>query len=343
MDGMIYQDTIRWKGVPIRVDAVRAENKAFIISGRFIKTASLKNEWLEDIENPPEVVRILKASRAKIDLLKFWQRIPQRKAKYNYYKEWRQIAAIPIISYKHWFEKQISPKARNKIRKAQKSGIVVERIKLNDEFIRGVMAIYNQSSVRRGKPFWHYGKDFNTVKNELSADLERSVFVAAYYEKELIGFIRLLITDRYAMTLLILDKTAHRDKAPMNAMIAKVVEICAEEGIPYFTYTVWRRGEHGHFQESVGFEKIPVPEYFVPLTIKGELALRFRVHNGLNGALPEKVIVRLLALRSFWYSTKPPKMRRQFAGPRRGGNSLCDNVTSTYPAAAETYKRSIST
>jgi hypothetical protein len=340
---MIYQDTIRWKGVPIRVDAVRAENKAFIISGRFIKTASLKNEWLEDIENPPEVVRILKASRAKIDLLKFWQRIPQRKAKYNYYKEWRQIAAIPIISYKHWFEKQISPKARNKIRKAQKSGVVVERIELNDEFIRGVMAIYNQSPVRRGKPFWHYGKDFNTVENDLSADLERSVFVAAYYGKELIGFIKFLMTDRYAMTLLILDKTAHRDKAPMNAMIAKVLEICTDNKIPYFTYTVWRRGEHGRFQESVGFERVPVPEYFVSLTIKGKLALRFGLHRGVKGALPEKVTMWFLALRSWWHSTKCPRMRRQFARPCRGGNSLCDNVTSTYPAAAEAYKRSIST
>jgi hypothetical protein len=301
MDGMIYQDTIRWKGVPIRVGAVRAENKAFIISGRFIKTAALKNEWLEDIENPREVVRILKASRAKIDLLKFWQRIPQSEAKYSYYKEWRQIAAIPITSYKHWFEKQLSPKARNKIRKAQKSGVVVERIELNDEFVRGVMAIYNQSPIRRGKPFWHYGKDFATVNNELSADLEQSVFVGAYYKGELIGFTKFLITDRYAMTLLILDKTIHRDKAPMNAMIAKVVEICAENKIPYFTYTVWRRGEHGQFQESVGCAKIRVPEYFVPLTLKGVIALRLRLHKGLKGLIPERMMVYLLALRSQWY------------------------------------------
>ena len=32
-------------------------------------------------------------------MLKFWQRIPETEAKFNYYKEWREIAAIPITTY----------------------------------------------------------------------------------------------------------------------------------------------------------------------------------------------------------------------------------------------------
>lgn len=301
---MVVKETINRKGTPVLVDAVRVANKTFVISGKFLRTACLKKEWQEDLDDPERVIRTLKAAPAKIDLLKFWQRIPETEPKFTYYKEWRQIAAIPITDYKKWFEKQISPKARNKIRKAQKLGVIVEQIEFNDEFVRGVIAIYDQSPVRRGKPFWHYGKDFATVKSELSADLEQSVFVTAYYERELIGFIKFFIADRYAMTLLILDKTSHRDKAPMNAMIGKVVEICAERKIPYFTYTVWRRGEHGQFQESNGFEKIAVPEYFVPLTIKGAFALSLGLHKGLKGALPEKVLVWLLALRAKWYSLR---------------------------------------
>jgi hypothetical protein len=168
--------------------------------------------------------------------------------------------------------------------------------------------------VRRGKPFWHYGKDFATVKQELSDDLDQSVFVGAYYKEELIGFIKFLITDRYAMTLLILDKTAHRDKAPMNAMIAKVVEICADRGIPYFTYTVWRRGDHGKFQESVGFERIPVPEYFIPMSLRGKLALRLGLHKGVKEAIPEGMMVRLLELRAKWYSNKNRFKRRAGVG-----------------------------
>jgi len=303
-NSLVYKETNRIRGVPVQCDAVHANNQIFVISGRFVKTASLrsdKEQWLEDVEHPDQVVEALKAAPIKIDLLKFWQRIPDTTPKYPYYKECQQIAAIPIADYKRWFEKQISPKARNKIRKAQKLGVIVEEITLDDELVRGVTDIYNQSPVRRGKPFWHYGKDFSTVKSELSADLEDSIFVGAYYGEELIGFIKFRITDRYAMTSLILDKISHRDKAPMNAMMAKVVEICAQRRIPYFTYTVWRRGEHGQFQESNGFEKLPVPQYFVPLSLKGKLVLQLGLHNGLRGWIPEKAMIWLLSARAKWY------------------------------------------
>ncbi len=306
----IFEETIRFRGVPVRRTAVLVDHQTFIISGKFLRTASLKREWQEDVSDPRTVIQALTSDLARPDLLKFWQRVPDIAAKFGYYKEWRQIAAIPITSYKQWFEKQISPKARNKIRKSQKLGVVVRQVDLNDDFVSGVMAIYNQSPIRRGKPFWHYGKDFETVKSELSADLDSSVLIGAYYKEELIGFIKFMITDRYAMTLLILDKISHRDKAPMNAMIAKIVEICADEKIPYFTYTVWRRGEHGQFQESVGFKKIPVPEYFVPLTAKGKLALWLGLHKGLKGALPEKIMVWLLTMRAKWYAMKYSKKHR---------------------------------
>lgn len=303
-DGVIYQETIRWKGVPIRLDAVRAENKVFIISGRFIKTTALKNEWQEDVEDPDGVVRELRACPVTIDLLRFWQRIPEEETKYGYYKKLRYIAAIPVTDYKHWLQKQISSKARNKIKKSAKFGVVIEQTELTDELVRGITNIFNQSPVRRGKRFWHYGKDFETVKREMSLDLNESIFITAYYGKELIGFIKLLFADRYAMLTLILDKINHRDKAPMNGMIAKAVEICAERKVPHITYFMWRRGGHGDFQESNGFERIPVPEYFVPLTFKGAIALRFGFHRGVRGLIPEKLMTWLLALRGKWYSRK---------------------------------------
>ena len=183
-------------------------------------------------------------------------------------------------------------------------GVVVRQISLDDDVIRGIMGVFNDSPVRRGKRFWHYGRDFNSVKEGMRTDSQQSIFVGAYHGDKMIGFIKFIVTDRYAMTSLILDKQSHRDKAPMNAMIAKVVEICAERQIPYFTYTVWRKGDHGHFQESNGFIKIPIPEYFVPLTLKGTLALRLGLHRGLKGALPEKVLMWLLRMRSKWYSVK---------------------------------------
>ena len=304
---MIYQETIRVKGVPIQCDAVRVDQQTFIISGRFTKTASLrkdKEEWVEDVDDPQKVIRALRASPVKIDLLRFCQRIPETEPKFGYYKEWRYVAAIPVTTYKTWFEKQISPKARNKIRKTQKYGVAIQESKLDDELVRGIMQIFNQSPVRRGKRFWHYGKDFETVKKEMSLDLDQSIFVTAYHGNELIGFVKLLLADRYALVTLILDKMGHRDKAPMNGMIAKAVEICAARGLSYLVYYMWRRGGHAGFQESTGFQKIPIAEYFVPLTLRGTLTLGVGLHRGIRGLIPDKAMEGLLALRAKWYASR---------------------------------------
>jgi len=164
------------------------------------------------------------------------------------------------------------------------------------------MKIFNQSPVRRGKRFWYYGKDFETVKKEMSLDLDQSIFVTAYHGNELIGFIKLLLADRYALVTLILDKMGHREKAPMNGMIAKAVEICADRRLPYLVYYMWRRGGHADFQESTGFQKIPIAEYFVPLTFKGAVTLRARLHRGIRGLIPDKAMAGLLALRAKYYA-----------------------------------------
>jgi hypothetical protein len=303
-NNMIYQETIRWRGAPILKDAIRIEDKAFIISGRLIKTASLKEEWFQDIQDPEEVIQVLRSSPARIDLLRFWQRIPESEAHYNYYKEWRDVAAIPVTNYDYWWEKQISSKTRNMVRKSQKAGVEIHEYELTDELVRGIVDVFNQSPVRRGKRFWHYGKNFETVKREMSLDLSKSIFIAAYHNSELIGFVKLLVADRYAMITMIIDNVTHRDKSPMNGMIAKAVEICAKRNIPFLTYTVWRRGDHGDFQKRSGFEKIRVPEYYVPLTAMGYLALRLGAHKGVRGLVPEKLYTRLLAIRAWYYARR---------------------------------------
>jgi hypothetical protein len=303
-DAVGLKETVRWKGVPITVDALRVNTQTFLIMGNFIRTAELKDFWAEDVDNPSEVIRQLKNGPVKADILKFWQRIPESEPKYPYHHEWQDVAAIPITTHKHWFEKQISQSARNKIRKAAKNGVEVQEEQLSDRLIRGITELYNDSPIRRGKRFWHYGKDFETVKKELSDDLNICRFVTAYWEGELIGFIKFFMFDRYARTTLILDKLSRREKSPMNGMISKVVEICADNNMPFLVYSTWRKGDHGRFQASNGFVRTPVPEYFVPLTMKGRVALRVNLHRGIKGAIPEKAMIRLLNLRARWYAIR---------------------------------------
>lgn len=307
MNATTYQDTIRWKGVPICVDAVRAENKPFIISGGFIKTAALRNEWQQDLKDPETVIRELKASSARIDLLRFWQRIPESDPKYNYYHEWRHVAAIPITDYRTWWEELVNSNTRRLIRKSEKRGVTATQVELDDKLIQGITDMFNEHPVRRGKPFWHYGKGFEAVKKDMLLDLNEAIFIGAYDDNELIGFIKLVMADRYAMITLILDKMAHRDKAPMNTMIASAVRICVERRLPFLTYTLWRSGGHAYFQERNGFQRIAVPEYYVPLTMRGKIALRLGLHKGLKGFIPESVKAKLLILRAQWYGFRYPE------------------------------------
>jgi hypothetical protein len=297
-----FKETIRLGGIPVTLDAVRADGQTFLVQGKFLKVAELKDFWAEDVKDPEVVVRQMKRGPVKIDMLKFWQRVPDTEPKYPYFQEWADVAAMPITTHQHWFQSQLGQSARNKIRKAAKNGIEIQVEPLSDELIRGIQEIYNDSPLRRGRRFWHYGKDFETIKKELSEDLEISTFVTAYYNGELIGFIKFFILDRYARTTVILDKQSRRDKSPMNALISKVVEICAEKKIPYFVYSIWRRGNHGQFQESNGFVKTPVPEYFVPVTLKGRLALLLQLHRGIKARIPNKMYVFLLDLRAKLYA-----------------------------------------
>jgi hypothetical protein len=309
---MLSQETVVYRGKPVRYDAVQANGQTFVITGKIIRTASLRadrNEWMEDVNDPAGVIRILKDTRAHIDLFKFSQRIPDCEPKYDYHLEMRHVAAIPIKDFNFWWTKQIDAKTRNMVRKSQKLGVKVDVVPFTDEFVRGVMAIFNESPIRQNMPFWHYGKDLEATKATILKDGADSILIAAHFEKELIGFVKLRLTDRYAMITMILDKMTHRHRATMNAMVAKVAEICAERKIPFATYTVWRRGGLAQFQKSNGFEKIPVPEYFVPLSLKGALVLRLGLHKGFKALVPEKTTLWLLGLRTKWYAYKYPEAK----------------------------------
>ena len=83
---------IKPKNKPVMVDAVKVAGKTFTIRGNVLKTASLNREWQYDVDNPEEVIRVFKDSNMQIDLLKFWQRIPETEPRYQYYREWRQVA-----------------------------------------------------------------------------------------------------------------------------------------------------------------------------------------------------------------------------------------------------------
>ncbi|NIQ13802.1 MAG: hypothetical protein GTO02_05170 [Candidatus Dadabacteria bacterium] len=280
------------------------EETKITIKGKFVKIASIENEWFVDVKEPASMINEMKNGRNKADIFTFWQRLPDMEPKYNYHMEWDNVAALQVKSFDQWWKNQINAKTRNMIRKSQKKGVQTRVVNFSDELVDGIKKIFDESPIRQGKPFWHYEKDFSKVKEEMSDRLDHSEFIGAYYDDELIGFIKLLHVDNYTMIVEILSMIQHRDKSPTNALVAKAVEICEEKNIPFLVYAKWSWGTLGDFKKRSGFEKIELPRYFIPLNIKGKLILLLHLHNGIKAIIPKPLKSKLILIRKKLYTRK---------------------------------------
>lgn len=269
---------------------IQVNGKSFLIQGRSIRVARLEDEWYEDLQDPEVIKASLRDLIPSPDVLTFWQRLPDVVPRYRYCMEHESIAALTIESYSSWWEKQVDSKTRNMVRKAEKKGVVVRTTEFDDSFVEGMTSIFNETPVRQGKHFWHYGKDFQTVKNEFSRFLFREEILGAYIGGELIGFIMLAFAGNYAALGQIISKIAHRDKAPNNLLVAKAVERCAEKGIPYLVYANWVEGSLGDFKRHNGFEKVDLPRYFVPLSAMGKIFVTCKLYRGPQAIIPSPVL-----------------------------------------------------
>jgi len=272
-----------------------------MVEGKILRIAKLEQEWCDDAGDPEILAAALRNTADGPDILTFTQRLPDLEPKYGYQMELESMAVLPIKSYALWWEKQIERQARNKIRKAQKKGVVVRSTDFDDRLVHGMTLIFNETPIRQGRRFSHYGKDFETIKRQFSRFLFREEIFGAYLGDELVGFIFLADAGRYAFLGQIISKIACRDLAPNNALLAKAVERCAERGFPYLVYALWLDDSLGGFKRSNGFQRFDLPRYFVPLTKKGKLALKFGLHRGWKGAVPEQLRRPLKKLRRRWY------------------------------------------
>ena len=287
-----------------RITTMEVDGKRILVQGKIPRIASLEQEWYEDVEDPQTLINELRKTEPAADILTFWQRLPDTKPKYSYTMEPDAIAALPIKSYSFWWEKQIERKARNKVRKAQKNGVIVKPATFDHRFVEGITSIFNETPIRQGRHYLHYGKDFETVKCQFSRFLFREEIFGAYLGDELVGFIMLAYADNYVYLGQIISKIAHRDIAPNNLLLAAAVKRCAEKGVPYLVYALWLDDSLGDFKRSNGFQKFDLPRYYVPLTCRGMLALKLGVHRGWKGAVPKQLRKPLKKLRKRWYALR---------------------------------------
>jgi hypothetical protein len=302
---------IKVRGKAITVPSICVNDRTVVVTGKFMKMAAVHDEdWLEGqvVDDPEFYMDKLKQSTIKADIFTFAQKLPYIKPRYTYHMEWDNVAAIPITTYSDWWD-LVSTDMRKDVRRANKRGVIVKTVEFNDELVQGVIGIHNDTPTRQGGQFVHYGKDFNTVKKDYSTYPDVSEFIGAYYDNELIGLIKMLYVGELACFMQILSKTSHYDKRPTNALIAKAVEISSEKGKSYLTYGKYyygnkKRSSLVDFKHRNGFERIVYPRYYIPLTVKGGIGIKLKLHLGLPGILPGNLISFLVDLRAKVYQRK---------------------------------------
>jgi hypothetical protein len=299
---------IRVKGKPVSVPCVQIDGRRVITTGTWLKIAAVQDEDLVEgdvVADPQSFIAHLKETRLQADIFTFAQKLPATTPKYKDHIEWDNFAVIPISTFSDWWEKRVDTGVRRAVRKAAKSGIIVKVAEFNDAFVQGIVNINNETPVRQGKPFWHFQKSFDSVKRENSTYAERNDFLGAYYQDELIGFMRLTYTDRVGNIVQLLSMTKHYDKRPANALIAKAVEICEQKGKSHLLYYNYiyndPKSSLTEFKRRNGFEQVLLPRYFIPLTARGKIAVGLKLHRGLARRIPKPLLTRLLRMRTSWY------------------------------------------
>jgi hypothetical protein len=280
-------------------------------SGRLLKTARLAADGYDFIDSPNKIIEELLHQNPRVDIFTFAQGLNDPTPRYQYPMEWDNFAALPVSTFENWWDNQIRSYPRNRARQAGKRGVTLREVPFSEALVEGIWKVYNECPVRQGRRFRHYGKDLSTVYKEEATFLESSVFIGAFLDEELIGFVKLMWdrTRTQANLMNIISMMRHKDKAPTNALIAQSVKACADRQIKFLVYQSFSYGKKKpdsitHFKEINGFGQIDVPRYYVPLTAVGRAALRLGFHHRILDRLPDDLIARVREFRSRLYNRK---------------------------------------
>ena len=72
------------------------------------------------------------------------------------------IGLLEIKDYETWWS-AIGKKTRNMVRKAEKDGVKVSVVPQSDKLAEGIFKIYNETPIRQGRAFPHYGESLELV------------------------------------------------------------------------------------------------------------------------------------------------------------------------------------
>ncbi|MEQ1844986.1 MAG: GNAT family N-acetyltransferase [Nitrospira sp.] len=294
-------------------DEIIIAGKPYSIRKGAARVLSLRRELIDEVLDPKAEIQEIAQSKVRADLVTFVDRPLCPSPPLPYFQDWDNRAILEITSYDHWLMKQIPQQTRNKVRKAEKKGVVVHVEPFNDKLIADLVGMFNESPFRQGRPNRYYGWDDEMVRRVWKTDLDRSVWIVAYYDGEMIGFIKLILGNGIARTSGTIAKMAHRDRAPMNAILAKSIEVCAERGISHLVYGQFIYGRKGEdsltiFKVNNGFKRFDIPRWYIPLSLWGHTALRLGLYKELIELVPTPLLKMIRTVKNKWYQGAMPRL-----------------------------------
>jgi hypothetical protein len=172
---------------------------------------------------------------------------------------------------------------------------VVHRVEYDYGLIEAIVHLNNSTPIRQRTRNVHYGKSFEAVKKDYSDFSDRSDYLGAFYKNEMIGLLRIIYQDDIGNIMQLFCMPQHNDKRPANALIASAVEICENKKIEYLVYGQYIYGRNvkaplTDFKRRNGFEEYLVPSYYIPLTVKGRIAIILNMQRGIQFFIPEKIM-----------------------------------------------------
>lgn len=281
------------------------------IQGSLVRIARPDGDKYTFPEDPEAYLKELRACGSRVDLFTFMQKLPETTPRYSYPLEMDNLAVLRVTTFENWWNNQIRSYPRNRARQAAKRGVVLREVPYGEELIQGICSIYNETPVRQGKRFPHYGMTPEKARRYAGTFLDRSIYIGAFIGDAMIGFIKLVMDESRTQACLvhILSMVQHKDKAPTNALIAQAVQSCADHHVSYLVYEHFTYGRKkgdslSHFKEVNGFERVDIPRYYVPLTPIGRMALRLGLHHRLADRIPEPVAGKFREWRRAWYERR---------------------------------------
>jgi hypothetical protein len=280
-----------------------------IALGRWLRVATIRDEeWIEGppLADPRQFAAAVKASGLAADIFVFSGPFGAPLIEQLGRVEMENAAVIRIDTYKAWWE-ALSQESRRNARLAGRKGIEIRPAIFDDGLVKGIKEIYDETPVRQGRRFWHYGKDPATVKRENGTYAERSQFLGAYHGGQLVGFAKIVYIGEVGRIMQILCLDAHRDKRPATALMASAVEDCHRRQARHLVYGKYSYGRKidtlAEFKRRLGFEECYYPRYYVPLSWRGHLAVKLGLHAGWLALLPAGLVSGLLKARTWGLET----------------------------------------